>query len=95
MNEWALALWAMTASHHQWPARPVPDPPAIVRAAPVPATKAAAPPATLPEKEREELRKALDQMAPLVTGRLVWDPVARLYVPELKSGTQDGKPTHR
>lgn len=35
MKEFALALSAMTASHHHWPMKPPPEPAAIVRSAPV------------------------------------------------------------
>ena len=35
MEEFALALLAMTASHHRWPLKPPLEPAAIVRAAPV------------------------------------------------------------
>ena len=77
MNEWALALKMMNESRYQWPMPPVKEPAAVVR-------QAAPAPATLPAAEREELRQALERMAPKLTGRLVWDPVARLYVPELK-----------
>ena len=34
MKEFALALSAMTASHHRWPLKPPPEPVAIVRPAP-------------------------------------------------------------
>ena len=34
MKEFALALLAMTASHHRWPLKPPPEPAAIVRPAP-------------------------------------------------------------
>ena len=35
MKEFALALSAMTASHHRWPMKPPPEPAAIERPAPV------------------------------------------------------------
>jgi len=35
MKEFALALSALTASHHHWPIKPLPEPAAIVRSAPV------------------------------------------------------------
>ncbi len=82
MNEWALALWAMTASRHQWPRPPEKQPAAIVRQVQPPA------PAQLSEAPREELRRALDRLAPRLTGRLVYDPKLRMYVPELKPEQQ-------
>lgn len=83
MNEFAMALWAMTAKHHQWPMPPVREPVPVVRQ-----ERTAAPPATLPPEEREQLRQALERMAPRLTGRLVWDPEARMCVPELKPETE-------
>jgi len=77
MNEFYLALKMMNEAQYKWPMPPVKEPAAIVR-------QAAPAPAALPAAEREELRQALERMAPRLTGRLVWDPVARLYVPELK-----------
>jgi hypothetical protein len=77
MNEWALALWAMTATHHRWPMPRAKEPVAVVR-------QERATPTTPPSEERELLRQAIERLAPRFTGRLVWDPVARLYVPELK-----------
>ena len=35
MKEFALALLAMTASHHRWPLKPLLEPAAIVRPVPV------------------------------------------------------------
>ena len=35
MKEFALALSAMTASHHRWPMKPAPEPVPVVQPAPV------------------------------------------------------------
>jgi hypothetical protein len=69
-------LWAMTATHYQWPTPPAQEP--------TPDARAPAPPATLPAAESQQLRRALDRMLPRLTGRLAWDSDAGLYVPEVK-----------
>ncbi len=51
MKEFALALSAMTASHHRWPLKPPPEPVAIVRPAPVQTSYV----------DLRELRKATDR----------------------------------
>ncbi len=51
MKEFALALSAMTASHHRWPMKPPPEPVAIVRPAPVQTSYV----------DLRELRKATDR----------------------------------
>ena len=51
MEEFALALLAMTASHHRWPLKPPLEPAAIVRPAPVQTRYV----------NLRELRKAIDR----------------------------------
>ena len=51
MKEFALALSAMTASHHGWPMKPPPEPAAIERPAPVQTRYV----------DLRELRKAIDR----------------------------------
>ncbi len=51
MKEFALALSAMTASHHRWPMKPPPEPAAIERPAPVQTRSV----------DLWELRKAIDR----------------------------------
>ena len=51
MKEFALALSAMTASHHRWPMKPPPEPAAIERPAPVQTRYV----------DLRELRKAIDR----------------------------------
>ncbi|HMC57972.1 MAG TPA: hypothetical protein VKJ01_02155 [Candidatus Solibacter sp.] len=77
MNEVAMALWAMTASHHQWPIPPK-EPVAVVRM--VEAGK----PALNPD-EQARLRAALDRMARCTTGRLMYDQASGFYLPEPKA----------
>lgn len=79
MTEFAIALWAMTASHHQWPTKPPQEPVAITRPA-----DAGKQQRQLTSQERDELRAALDRMARCSTGRLVRDEAAGLYLPEQK-----------
>jgi len=79
MSEFAMALWAMTASRHQWPASPPKEPVAITRPA-----GPARPARQLSDAEREELRRALDRMAQCSTGRLVRDGASGFYIPEQK-----------
>jgi hypothetical protein len=54
MNEIALALSAMTASHHQWPMKPAPEPAPIVQPAPVQTRYI----------DLRELRKTIDRYCP-------------------------------
>jgi len=65
MNEFLLALWAMTASHHQW-AMPSREPAAIVRPAKERQTSR-----ELTNEERRDLQTALQRFALGSTGRLV------------------------
>ena len=51
MKEFALALSAMTASHHRWPMKPPLEPTAIVHPAPVQTRHV----------DLRELRKAIDR----------------------------------
>src|SRR5713101_4431045 len=51
MKEFALALSAMTVSHHGWPMKPPPEPAAIERPAPVQTRYV----------DQRELRKAIDR----------------------------------
>jgi hypothetical protein len=76
MSEFALALWAMTAVRHQWPAAPQAQPPQ-----PPPVRIETAAPN---DPERRRLRQALEQYRKRVTGNLVLDREAGLYVPEVK-----------
>jgi hypothetical protein len=77
MNEFAMALWAMTASHHQWPIPPK-EPVAVVRV-----VEASNP--TLNPDEQAQLRAALDRMARCATGRLMYDQGSGFYLPEQKA----------
>ena len=81
MNEILLALWAMTASHHQWemPAR---EPVAIVR--PLQSFGLAH---DLTTEERRELQTAVERMARCATGKLRPDADSGWYVPEQKAGS--------
>ncbi len=76
MSEFAFALWAMTAVKHQWPAQQAQAPqPARVRVV-----------ATVPnDPERKQLKQALDRYRKQVTGNLILDRDAGLYVPEKKN----------
>ena len=58
MKEFALALSAMTASHHRWPMKPPPEPAAIERPAPV-------------QTRYVDLREAHGRKEAVVTGVLV------------------------
>jgi len=78
VNEWTLLLWAMTGSRHQWPTPPARDPMPVVRQAPA---------ATLSPEERAQLRQALQRFQP--TGKVIWDPASKLYVPEQKPETTE------
>ena len=78
MNEFLMALWAMTASHSQWtmpPKEPVP----IVR----PAEKPQAVP-DLTGSERLELQKALRRIARCSTGGLTQDSSLGWFAPAQK-----------
>jgi hypothetical protein len=78
MKELALALWAMTASHSEWP-KPASEPVAIVRTAPN-----QNPALGLSPEERVQLRKALDRIVKCPTGGLNYNPALEFYVPEQK-----------
>jgi hypothetical protein len=79
MNEFLLALWAMSAGHHQWemPAR---EPVAIVR--PLETSGSAF---ELSAGERRELQTAVERMARCATGTLRLDARDGWYVPEEKA----------
>jgi hypothetical protein len=79
MNEFLLALWAMTASHHQWEMPK--EPPAIVEI-----QESAGQAHTLDARERRELRMALNRAARCATGRLVADWDQGWYAPEERAG---------
>jgi hypothetical protein len=79
MNEFLLALWAMTAGHHQWE-RPAREPVAIVR--PLETLGSAR---ELRAGERRELQTAVDRMARCATGTLRLDRRDGWYVPEEKA----------
>jgi len=74
MKEFAMALWAMTASHHQWPTPPQ-EPVAVVR------TVEAAQP-VLSEEDKAILRAAMERAARCTTGKIVYDPASGFFVPE-------------
>jgi hypothetical protein len=80
MAELAMARWAMTASHHEWPAKPPQEPVAITR--PADAGKQGR---ELTNQERDELRRALDRLARCSTGKLVHDEAFESCVLEQKS----------
>ena len=84
MNELLMALWAMTATHHQWPAPPK-DPVAVVQMAERNAANR-----TLSTADRQELKKALDRMAGCATGRMAADWDAGFYVPAQKPAISCG-----
>jgi hypothetical protein len=65
MNEFLIALWAMTASHHQWPCLPH-EPAAIVRPAEERGTDR-----ELSTEERRDLQTALQRFALGSSGKLV------------------------
>jgi len=78
MNEFLLALWAMTASHHQWEMPPK-EPVAIVRPIETPASAG-----ERSAGERRELRLAVERMARCATGKLRPDAETGWYIPEQK-----------
>jgi hypothetical protein len=78
MNEFVLALWAMTASHYQ-PAMRAVEPLAIMEAA-----KPAAP--GLNASEQRLLQEALKRIARCASGKLRSDPETGWYIPEQKPG---------
>ena len=80
MNEFLLALWAMTASHHQWE-MPAKAPVAIIQPL---ETRGAA--RELSAGERRELRMAVEGMARCATGALRLDADSGWYIPEQKPG---------
>jgi len=93
MKELAVVLWAMTASHHEWPMPPN-EPLVVVRTIDT----------SLPALNREEqtrLHTVLDRLAQCATGRLAYDPTSGFYLPEQKadckrSSTEAASPTaHR
>ena len=79
MNQILLALWAMTASHHQWE-MPLKEPVAIVQPLEVPGSGD-----ELAVGERRELRTAIERMARCATGRLRLDADSGWYIPEQKA----------
>ena len=81
MSDLAMALLAMTAPHHQWPAPPPKEPVTVVRTA-----EDIKPPRELSEQERAALKQALDRTARCATGGLIYDPEIGLYVPEFRRG---------
>jgi hypothetical protein len=76
MNEFLLALWAMTASHHQWE-MPLKEPAAIVQPLEAPGSGH-----ELSAGERRELRAAVERMARCATGNLRLDADSGWYIPE-------------
>jgi hypothetical protein len=79
MNEFLLALWAMTAGHHQWE-MPAKEPAAIVR--PLESLDSVH---ELSAGERHELRIAAERTARCATGNLRPDADYGWYVPEQKT----------
>lgn len=76
-QDFQQSLWAMTASHHQWPVSKAPvvsvqKPQAVAQR-------------ELDPVEREALRNALERGARCATGKLVKDTASGLWVPELKT----------
>jgi hypothetical protein len=76
-SHWHIALWSMSAAHHQWPALPARD------AAPV---VLPAPHRELPDSERAVLIQALEKAARCTTGKLVYHAASGFYVPEFRRG---------
>jgi hypothetical protein len=76
MNEFLLALWAMTAVPHQWE-MPVMEPAPIVRPLETPVSAR-----QLSSRERRELRTAVERTAQCATGKLERDADSGWYVPE-------------
>lgn len=79
-----MALWALTASHHQPPMRS-----SKTIAAPKTGTR---PERLLNPRERAELRKALQRTAGCATRKILYDPESRLYVPGQKSSCGRDQP---
>jgi hypothetical protein len=79
MNEFLLALWTMTAGHHQWE-MPVREPAAIVRP-----LETSGSTRELSAGERRELQTAVERMARCSTGTLRLDARDGWYVPEEKA----------
>jgi len=77
-GEWAMQLWAMTATHHRWPT-PSPEPLSVTP----PAAKA--PQQELQADEHDSLKAAMENTARCVTGRLIYDSTLKLYVPEFQA----------
>jgi hypothetical protein len=79
MNEFVLALWAMTASHYQWE-MPAKQPAAIVR--PIDTLASAR---EFGAGERRELQSAVERMARCATGTLRLDADSGWYIPDQKT----------
>jgi hypothetical protein len=79
MNEFVLALWAMTASHYQWE-MPAKEPVAIVRPIETPASAR-----ELSAGERRELQTTVERMVRCATGTLRLEADSGWYVPEQKT----------
>jgi hypothetical protein len=79
MNEFLLALWAMTASHHEWEMPK--EAPAIVETR-EPARLAN----RIGTREQRELRIALERAARCATGKLVVDLDEGWCAPEERAG---------
>jgi hypothetical protein len=76
MKEFAMALWAMTATHHEWP-KPN-ETTAIVEPSRYQTPK-------LNDEERAQLEAVLKRMAKCASGKLVFDPISHFYVPEQRA----------
>ena len=78
MQEWAILLWAMTASHYEWP---IPASPVAVELRGVESRTG---PPELPPALRAELKKALERTVRCATGRMTPYPASQLHIPEQK-----------
>ena len=76
-SRWHMALWSMTAAHHQWPATVAKE------AAPV---QPPAPHRELSGSERAALEQALNNAARCTTGKLVYDAASGFYIPAFRRG---------
>ena len=84
MSEFLLALWAMSASHHQWE-MPAKEPVAIVQP---PETRWA--PRELSAGEHRALQTAVDRMARCAMGKLRPGADSAWYAPEQKAARSNG-----
>jgi hypothetical protein len=76
MKEFAMALWSMTAPHHQWPMPPLQPAGAILQVREQERTADAA--------EKQGTTSGLVSGAKCVTGKLLVDAKSGLYLPEMR-----------